>query len=143
MCGFLCGYCSLKHKECRHQHSGTAALCSADGQPHPPPRDPAPDYEDTKLQPSIPALIVLYEQVQPITAKTVDNVSDHKCHLDDIAATAKPLNMSENKAYSTSDSLIMICPAPIYEDILQEDGGEEMEVTEQIQLKRDDAYNPI
>ena len=34
VCGFLCGRCSLRHKECRHQHSGTAALCNADGQPH-------------------------------------------------------------------------------------------------------------
>ena len=54
---YACGRrrCSLKHKECRHQHSGTAALCNADGLPHPPPRYPAPSYEDTKLQPSIPA----------------------------------------------------------------------------------------
>ena len=93
------------------------------------------------MQPSTPAPIILYEQVQPIRAKSVDNVSDHECHLDDIDATAKPLNMSKNKAYSTS--LIMMCPAPIYEDILQEDGGEEMEVTEQIELKRNDAYDSV
>ena len=137
---FLCGCCFLKHKECRHQHSGTAALCNADGQPHPPPRYPALNYEDTKLQPSIPVpIIILYEQVQPIRTKTVDNVSDHKCHLDSIDATAKPLNMSKNKAYPTS----LMCPAPIYEDILQEDGGEETEVTKQIELKRNDAYDSV
>ena len=82
---------------------------------------------------------MLYEQVQPIRAKTVDNVSDHKCHLDSIDATAKPLNMSKNKAYPTS----LMCPAPIYEDILQEDGGEETEVTKQIELKRNDAYDSV
>ena len=49
--------------------------------------------------------------------------------------------MSKNKAYSTS--MIMTCPASIYEDIVQENGGEKMEVTEQIELKRNDAYDPV
>ena len=121
---FLCGCYFLKHKEYRHQHSGTAALCNADGQPHPPPRYPSYSrlwrHKIAIIHPYTYNNIYLYEQVQPIRAKTVDNVFDHKCQ------TAKPRNMSKNKAYSTS----LMCPAPIHEDILQEDGGEEMEVTE-------------
>ena len=73
-----------------------------------------------------------------------DNGSDYKCHLDDIDATGKPLNMPKNKAYSTS----LKCPTSIYEYVLPVGGGEKMKVTEQIELqdlemKRNDAYGPV
>ena len=73
-----------------------------------------------------------------------DDGSDHKCHLDDIDATGKPLSMSKNKAYLTS----LKCPAPLYEDVLPVSGGEKMKVTEQIEIqdlemKRNDAYGPV
>ena len=54
------------------------------------------------------------------------------------------LNMSKNKAYSTS----LKSPTPIYEDVLPVGGDEKKNVTEQIELqdlemKRNDAYGPV
>ena len=85
----------------------------------------------------------VYEQVLPMRAKA-DDGSDHKCHLDDIDATEKPLNTSKNKPYSIS----LKSPTPVYEDVLPVSGREKMKVTEQIELqdlemKRNDAYGPV
>ena len=130
--GFICGWCCRKQRQpknlaqvSRHTHRAKTLTNT-----HPPaPMYPAP----------------VYEQVLPMRAK-VDDGSDHKCHLDDIDATAKPLSMSKNKAYSTS--LKCMCLATLYEDVLLVGGGEKMKVTEQIELqdlemKRNDAYGPV
>ena len=54
------------------------------------------------------------------------------------------LNMSKNKAYSTSLKSL----TPVYEDVLPVGGGEKMKVTEQtelqdLEMKRNDAYGPV
>ena len=127
----LCGWCCRKQRQpqnsaqvSRHIHKANTLINI-----HPPaPMYPAP----------------VYEQVLPMRAKA-DDGSDHERHLpDDIDATGKALNMSKNKAYSTS----LKSPTPIYEDVLPVGGGEKKNVTEQMELqdlemKRNDAYGPV
>ena len=87
VCGFVCGWCTLKHKEFI-QHTVTSYKAERQAyMMHPPPRHPAPVYEDTKLQP---------------------DESDSELHLVNAAS-----HESEQQAYSTT----LKCPTLVYENV--------------------------
>ena len=122
VCGFLCSRCTLKHKECHH----TAATRNADRQINPPPRYPAPVYEDTKLQPAKAKII------------KVDDEPDHKHHQDE-AMSCKTVQ----QVYSTSPK----CLAPVYEDVLHVRGEARKKVTDvelqDLEIEQNVAYGPV
>ena len=117
VCGILCGCCTLKHKESVQR---PVALHKAERQVHPPPRYPAPVYEDTKLQPE--------------KAKREDEPGSE---LQLINAT------TENQAYSTT----LKSSAPIYEGVLPGRGEVKKNVIEiqleDLEMKENVAYGPV
>ena len=120
VCGFLCGRCALKHKESTQY---TVASYKAERQVHPPPRYPAPVYENT----------------QPAKAKTEDE-SDSELHHVNVDATSCK---SEQQACSTTLKL----PAIAYENVLPVCGEAKKNVIEiqlqDLEMKKNVAYGPV
>ena len=118
VCGFLYGRRTLKHKEST-QH--TVASHKAKRQVHPPPRYPAPVYED----------------IQPAKAKTEDGSDSELHHVD---AT---LCESEQQVCSTT----MKHPAVANENVLPVCGEAKKNVTEiqlqDLEMKKNAAYGPV
>ena len=113
--GYLCGWCCQKQRQSQNTAQVSRA-CKANRQIHPAPLHPSP----------------LYEQMQPMRAKTDDGSEHH----------ATPRDMSENQAYSTSPK----CPAPVYEDVLPVP-EESRKITEtelqELEMKENVAYGPV
>ena len=130
VCGFLCGRCTLKHKESRRQNSDTAASCNAEtDKVHSPPRYPAPVYEDTKLR------------LAKVKTDDESPESDSKHHLDD----AMPHKSEQKEVYSSSPKHQIL--AAVYEDVIPSavcGAGRKKHVVEiELEMKENIAYGPV